>query len=130
MHGTQHHDWHPEFLLADYEHRIYADDYECVYAIVDEDDYQFFSQWRWHTVANSTGKKLYLRRVTGRADHSTPIYLHVAIHKRRGIRKPSKFHTMVDHQNGDSLYCRKYNLRWATPKMNRRNRLGQAELDI
>lgn len=133
MHGTQHHEWHPELLLAsNHEHRIYADDYECVYAVVDEEDYWFFSRWRWHTVENSTGRKLYLRRntSTGKRRTSAPIYLHVAIHERRNIRKPTKFHRMVDHLDGDSLHCRKRNLRWATPSMNARNRMGQTEIDI
>ena len=124
----------PNFLsLPDsHEHRIYADDYGHVYATVDAEDYWFFSRWRWKAITNSTGKKLYLVRNIGRSENQNgyTIYLHVAIHERRGIKKPSPKHTMVDHIDSDSLHCRGDNLRWATPKMNRHNRHGQRELSI
>lgn len=109
----------------DYQHRIYADDYANVYAIVDQEDYWYFSQWRWEPVYNSTGRKIYLKRTGSENGLKRSMYLHVEIHSRRGIIQPTENHTMVDHINCDSLYCRRYNLRWATPSMNRRNRFGQ-----
>lgn len=124
----------PNFLsLPDsHEHRIYADDYAHTFARVDAEDYWFFSRWRWKAIPNSTGKKLYLIRTTNSPgdQKSYSIYLHVAIHERRQIRKPTRKHTMVDHVDSDSLHCRKINLRWATPQMNRWNRAGQKELGI
>jgi hypothetical protein len=110
-----------------HEHHIYGDDREAIWAVVDADDYAYFSAWRWEPISNSTGKKFYLRRSVGRGNTSRPLYLHVAIHQRRGITPPSPKHTMVDHIDCDSLNCRKSNLRWATPSMNRLNRHGQRE---
>lgn len=125
-------DWDPNILFAPstHEFRIYGDDREAVWAAVDEEDYLFFVQWRWHPVPNSRGKKLYLRRSVGRAETSRPLYLHVAIHRRREIIPPTRKHTMVDHIDGDSLNCRRENLRWATPRFNRMNRFGQRELNL
>lgn len=115
-----------------HEHFIYADDYGNIAARVDEEDYQWAIQWRWHAVANSRGKKFYLKRTEGNSKYggTRGIYLHVAIHERRKIRKPSRHHTMVDHGDGDSLNCRRYNLSWATPSMNARNINGQPGLYI
>lgn len=131
MHGTQHHEWHPDLILAStHEHRIYADDYCHVWAVVDEADYWYFSRWRWTAITNSTGKKFYLIRQAARGGKVNTIYLHKAIHQRRGIPQPTPRHYMVDHLNGDSLYCRRHNLEWATPSMNSRNRGGQARMRI
>jgi hypothetical protein len=112
----------PNFLFEEHEHRIYADDYANVYAVVDQEDYWYFSRWRWHPITNSTGKKIYLKRSTNSRGPSFTLYLHVEIHKRTGILKPSEDHTMVDHINGESLFCLRSNLRWATPSLNSQNR--------
>lgn len=110
----------------DYEHRIYGDDHGHTFARVDGDDYQFFSRWRWKVHTNKSGK-LYLTRNTNDRGPSFTVYLHVAIWERQGIERPP-FHSMVDHRDGDSLHCRKINLRPATPSMNRRNLYGQGDL--
>lgn len=124
----------PNFLDfgLDHEHRIYGDDYGHTFARVDADDYQFFSQWRWNVKYDKHGRKIYLCRSSWNAEAgsaSISLYLHVEIHKRRGIVQPPH-HSMVDHENGNTLECRKFNLRWATPSMNRRNINGQASLRI
>lgn len=121
----------PNFLIESHEHRIYADDYANVYAVVDQEDYWYFSQWRWQPVFNSTGRKIYLKRsVTQQDRKSVSLYLHVEIHKRTGAVQPTEKHVMVDHIDCDSLLCRKFNLRWATPSMNSRNRYGQKLLRL
>lgn len=113
----------------DYEHYIYGDDHGDVRARVDAEDYWFFSRWRWLAKPNKTGKLYFKRNTNHYRGLSFTVYLHVAVMCRTGVVQPPG-HTMVDHRNGDSLFCRRYNLRWATPSMNRRNLFGQGDLDI
>jgi len=115
----------------DREHYIYGDDYANVAARVDADDYQFFSRWRWFVKFDKRGRKQYLFRVTdngrGGGRRTKSIFLHVAIQERAvPIRPPG--HTIVDHKDGDSLHCRKLNLRYVTPSMNNLNRFGSFAL--
>jgi hypothetical protein len=113
----------PNFLFEPYEHRIYADDYCNVYAVVDQEDYWHFSQWRWKPILNSRKKKIYLARcVSGAGYTKHTLYLHVAILNRKGEPQPTEAHTIADHVNGQSLLCVRHNLRWATPSMNAKNR--------
>lgn len=108
---------------ADYEHRVYADERATAWAIVDAIDYEWAVQWRWSIKWSRGGRKFYLRRAgsdrTGACRVQRTIWLHVEIMKRTGIAPPSPAHTMVDHRNGDAMFCRRRNLRWATPSMNR-----------
>ena len=109
-------------LVDAHEHYVYGDDYGCVAARVDAVDYWFFSRWRWFIKFDKHGKKPYLFRVTdnGRAKgrHTTSIFLHVAIKQRADPNRPLGY-SMVDHGDGDLLNCRRYNLAYATPSMNR-----------
>jgi len=115
-----------------HEYRIYLDDRAQTWALVDAEDYWYFSQWKWH--ANKPhkrrfGKKVYARRsLSNGARYKAPEYLHVAIHKRTGSIPPSLFHTLVDHENGNELDCRRKNLRWATVQENNKNRRSSVPL--
>lgn len=126
----------PNFLelVTDREHYIYGDDYGNTAARVDAEDYWFFSQWRWFVKFDKRGKKPYLFRVTdnGRAAgrQTRSIFLHVAILERAIPVRPSPEHVIGDHRDGDSLHCRKANLRWATRSMNARNLYGQAATEL
>lgn len=107
---------------------IYGDDRAQVYATIDEDDYWHFTKYKWTTKRSPCGK-LYLRRAVGENAHgvrlrTTTLYLHIEIMKRKDPNRPCPKHTLVDHRDGDSLNCRRRNLRWATPLMNNRNRFG------
>lgn len=113
-----------------HEFRIYGDDSAQTWALVDEDDYHHFVRWRWNPKPNKNGA-LYLRRAAGgsrrKGDPRDPVYtvyLHVEIMIRTGISQPSAKHALVDHKNGNSLDCRRENLRWATPRENRLNVYG------
>lgn len=91
-------------------------------ALVDPEDYDFFSRWRWFAKPNSRGLKFYAFRGTSIAGvRGVSLYLHVEILKRFKPERPSPRHTQGDHRNGDSLDCRRLNLRWATPSENRLN---------
>lgn len=113
------------------EFRIYGDDRGSVYAVVDEEDWHFLIRWRW-CVKSCKYKKLYLRRAISTywddrsRKGSESIYLHVEVMKRTGILPESKKHCLVDHIDGDSLNCRRENLRWATHSQNGKNIRGLA----
>lgn len=134
--------------IDDYEHRIYADDYANIYAIVDQVDYQYLVQWRWKLkkskVSPNTKKpKVYLARTEeetlsqqyhdehgNRIRHrvSRTLFMHTAIMERTGIPKPiTNSKIIVDHADGDSFHCRRRNLRYATIAFNNRNRYGLYE---
>jgi hypothetical protein len=109
--------------------RIWLDVENDVFAVVDYPDYQWAIQWLWSATTNSTGRKLYATRSTrlyGRAGPQTKLFLHKEILVRAGVKPPSEKHTIGDHLDGDSLNCRRENLRWATHSENSLNKHGAA----
>lgn len=110
-------------------------------AMIDEEDYEWARQWRWgHTFgsgqairdkARFTGQrshdKIYAKRATRISGRPVTLYLHVEITKRALGPAPSPKH-VSDHLDGDSLNCRRSNLRWATLSQNAKNLFGSALL--
>lgn len=80
-----------------------------LFALVDDEDYEWLMQWRWH--ANPVKQKVYARR--NREDRSME-YLH-----RLVAGAPP--HACVDHVNGDPLDNRKENLRVCSFQQNNFN---------
>lgn len=78
-------------------------------ALVDDEDFDFLSQWRWHF---STG---YAMRTSPRSEGKKAILMHREINKT-----PQYMET--DHINHDKLDNRKNNLRNATKSENAMNR--------
>lgn len=74
-------------------------------AIVDDQDYEWASFESWHANFPRKGSKPYARNGGG-------VYLHTKI-----LGVPVR--TQVDHRNGDTLDCRRKNLRRATPAQNK-----------
>lgn len=116
-----------------WEYRIYGDDRASVWAVVDEVDYQWAIQWRWNP--KRFRGKVYLRRAVNKYAEGVRIgaatlYLHIEIMRRSGVIPLSDQHVLVDHRNGDSLDCRRHNLRWATSSINRINRGGSHAHDL
>lgn len=116
--------------LSTHEYRIYGDSNATIYSVVDEDDYLYFNKWRWlPKQSRCRVNKFYLRRAkttwkNGIKGKTLNLYLHIEIMKRTGIVPPSKAHCLIDHRDGNSLNCRKSNLRWATHAMNVKNKHG------
>lgn len=105
------------------EFRIFGKADLSVWAVVDEEDYQYFVRWRWQV--SEWG---YLKRsgvVGSRSDgtrRSISVYLHVEIMKRAEPTPPSPSHVLVDHKDLNTFNCRRYNIHWATHSMNIANR--------
>lgn len=115
-------------------HRIWGDNQEHIHAIVDEIDYLWAIRWLWSPKVSRGGKKIYLFRCLSQWIGGVPtkqsLYLHVEIMKRKNVLQPTPLHTIADHRDGNGLNCVRDNLRWATPKMNRRNLFGAYPHDL
>ena len=81
--------------------------------LVDDADYEKYNQFNWS--AHRSGKKYYPVRKVKINGKSREIYLH-----REIVNAPSGLH--VDHINGDSLDCRRENMRLVTHSQNAMNR--------
>jgi len=74
-----------------------------IVALVDDEDFDFLNQWKWHY--SGAGKRKYVRR------------RHILMH--RLILSGAK---LVDHKNGNTLDNTRNNLRDVTPSQNARNK--------
>lgn len=92
--------------------------------LLSPEDYDWaVAQGNWFiTHGTQIGAKNYaVRSVAGRL-----VFLHKVILERAFRLPPTPAHTIGDHWNGQSLDCRRKNLKWATPGDNARNIFGFA----
>ncbi len=85
------------------------------FVMVDDDDYGFLSQWKWHPSMDKASGHLYAKRNPWKSRGETsPFKMHRVIAKcDRGM--------VCDHANRNTLDNRKENLRVCTVQDNRRN---------
>ena len=81
-------------------------------ALVDDEDYDFISQWKWWVHLNRHTSYA-VRRVGGRSESKT-IWMHRLI-----LKSPDQL--LVDHIDGNGLNNQKSNLRFASQAQNLRN---------
>lgn len=85
-------------------------------AIVDAEDYESLTQWKWHFNKGYAVRKAYVGVVDGKEK-----YKNIRIH-RLVIKAPEDL--QVDHINGNRLDNRKSNLRLCSAYQNNLNRCG------
>lgn len=98
---------------------------------VDSVDLRWLLDHKWavkrsRAKKDGSERKAYAYRI-GRDERGvrTSLWLHKEVCKKAN-GKATRVRTIADHKNGDSLNCRRDNLRWASPKENRANIHGAA----
>jgi phenylalanyl-tRNA synthetase alpha subunit len=83
-------------------------------ALVDDEDFDYLNQWKWHAARQRTGR-FYAKRGKSIDGHVKNIWLHRII-----MKTPPGL--TVDHIDHDGLNCQKSNLRNCTISQNSKNR--------
>lgn len=89
-------------------------------AIVDEEDYERVSAFKWHAWKAGNSRTYYASRTISYVDKGKRIYQKIFLH--RFVMNTEDKSTFVDHVNHEGLDCRKSNLRAATQMQNLWNR--------
>lgn len=84
------------------------------YALVDDEDFEFLSQWKW--CCDSRGYAVRSEKMTIVGSSNRPLV------RMQRVILDAPNDKLVDHINGDTLDNRKHNLRLATKSENMRNR--------
>jgi len=83
-------------------------------ALVDDKDYDFLNQWKWHALQSKNSFYAYRSQRYGRIKRG------IAMH--RVIMNISDPHTLCDHKDRDGLNNQRSNLRLATKSQNAMNK--------
>lgn len=84
-------------------------------ALVSDEDFEALNSFKWTATRNSKrhhSPKWYAHRKAYREGKRRTVYLHIEVVRRQGIDIPPGL--VVDHIDGDSLDCRRENLRVVT----------------
>lgn len=117
--------WDPRWWPSDVPYRpITVSQCGSIFAVVDLIDYEWALQWAWGHKLNSRGKKVYPYRVSCRTsqgeERNRSIFLHIAI-LERFKKRPWRNDIIGDHRDGNTLNCRRSNLRWVDRRFNNLN---------
>lgn len=87
-----------------------------LYALIDDEDFEYLSKWKWHASKTKPERTFYAVRSLPRTKDAPrkTVFMH------REIVKPKKG-MVVDHVNGNGLDNRKKNLRELTQSLNTLN---------
>jgi len=85
------------------------------FSVVNDDDYEFLMQWKWHAVIEESGRICAVRNSPSINGRSKLLYMHRIILDAPGDK-------VVDHKNGNALDNQRSNLRICTQAENVRNR--------
>ena len=91
-----------------------------LYAVVDDRDYEWLSQWKWH--AYRDGSTFYAVRDIHRPNRET-----VKMHRLILERHTEGTETNADHKDRDGLNNQLSNLRWASNSQNQANKGPRAD---
>jgi HNH endonuclease len=123
-------------LDAPREPVVYLSDTDAsLVALLDPVDWDWARRHKWGFVTSNMRKngreKFYACRTVMAAGRTFfRVYLHKEVVLRAHGDPPTSAHTIGDHRDGNSLDCRRDNLRWATPSMNRMNIDGRFPWDL
>jgi hypothetical protein len=84
------------------------------FVLVDDNDFERVNAFKWHAAYFEAQRSFYAKRAVWRDGKYRTLFLH-----RFLMGEPQGME--VDHRNGDTLDCRRKNLRVATKAQNRRN---------
>ena len=121
--------WDPNtWDWSEREYRIWTPRLEYGFR-VDYVDYIWATRWLWDIKfpkrKDHRKRMAYCYRNTGGGTReqgtrwNVSLYLHIEIMRRSGLLPPTPEHTLVDHIDGDTFNCQRFNLQWATYAMNR-----------
>lgn len=85
------------------------------FAIVDDEDFERLSRFKWHAKKDDTLGKFYAQRKNGSGHESM---------QHEILGSPPNPGLSIDHRNLDTLDNQKKNIRWATNQQQCRNRRG------
>jgi hypothetical protein len=85
------------------------------YALVDDEDYDFLSAWKWYAYKNENENTWYAGRNIGKRPNQRRVSMH------RIISKVTSSNILVDHKDRNGLNNQRLNLRICDKSQNRQN---------
>jgi hypothetical protein len=85
-------------------------------ALVDDADYEYLNQWKWHFIKASSGYAEYGARNVRENGKHTSITIHIQL---MGTRKELEIH----HKNNNGLDCQRDNMEFVTKRVNAQHTL-------